>query len=209
MKKEQRNFDYFAGFSRMSQKALAAAQMLIEIFSDFQPENIDQLMTDMHNIEHDCDLEHHVILKRLANEFVTPIEREDIINLASELDEVTDHIEDIIQRIYMYNISEIPDEAKQMSVVIGRCCEALCDSLTEFSQFKKYSESIKEKIIEVNRLEEDGDRLYANGVRHLFREKPDPVIVNAWELTYMRLEKCCDACEHVADVMESIMMKNS
>lgn len=95
-----------------------------------------------------------------------------------------------------------------MTLVIKKCCTCLNDALQEFSNFKK-STTIKDKLIEINRLEEDGDDIYIEGNRELYTTCDDPMTVYAWSATYTRLEKCCDACEHVADAMEMIIMKNS
>ena len=209
MAKHDRNYNYFDAFIRMAEKSCRAADMLVAALSDFDPDKVEDLMHAMHTVEHDADIEHHEMMHRLAKEFITPIEREDIIYMASELDEVTDCIEVVMQRIFMYNIRTIPPEAKEMAVIISRCCKSLAMALQNFQHFKKASE-INECIIEINRLEEDGDQMYIRGNRSLFTQHTeDPVVVLAWAETYTRLEKCCDSCEHVADVMASVMMKNS
>ena len=206
--RKEKNFDYFKAFVNMSDQATKAAEKLVDILDNFDPKNIQQDLTEMHDIEHNADILHHEIVRRLTKEFITPIEREDISFLAREMDEVVDCIEDVVQRIYMYNIITIPYEAKEMAKVIGKCCSSMVDALNKFSNYKK-EPSIKNDLIEINRLEEDGDRLYMQGNRRLFIENKNPIEVCAWSATYIRLEKCCDACEHVADVIESIIMKNS
>lgn len=209
MAKRERNYNYFDAFIRMANKSCQAAEMLVAALSDFDPERVEEQMRAMHVVEHDADIEHHEMMHRLAKEFITPIEREDIIYMARELDEVTDCIEDVMQRIFMYNIRSIPDEAREMAVIIARCCKVMAEALTKFEHFKKASD-INDNIIEINRLEEDGDQMYIRGNRSLFTQKgSDPIEVQAWTETYTRLEKCCDACEHVADAMASVIMKNS
>lgn len=209
MLKREKNFNYFDAFYQMAEKSSEAAKKLVMILQDFNPADIEKHLEAMHEIEHNADLLHHELIRRLAREFITPIEREDIILMGSELDNVVDKIEDVVQRIYMYNIQDIPENALRITEKIASCCEMLIVSCSKFEHFVKNSKELKDAIIEINHLEEEADSLYLNGIRDLYVNEKDPIRVNAWEATYTRLEKCCDACEHVADVMESIIMKNT
>ena len=148
------------------------------------------------------------MMARLSKEFVTPIDREDIIQLANELDNVTDKIDDILIRMYMYNIVTLRPAAIAFSDVIVRCCNALHKVVSEFPHFHK-STSLIPAIIEVNTVEEEGDNLYIDAVRDLYQTCTNPLEVSVWSELFDRLEECCDACEHVADIMEIIVLKNS
>ena len=209
MQKKEKRYNYFEAFLHMAEKASEAAEKLATILRNFDPKRVEHHILEMHEIEHGADSIHHEILKRLAREFITPIEREDIILMAGELDEVVDKIEDVAQRIYMYNLTVIPQNAIAMAEVVEQCCHKLIDACGDFAHFQHNRQKLRESIIEINKLEEDGDLLYLQGVRNLFMGEENAVTVLAWESTYTRLEKCCDACEHVADVIESIIMKNS
>lgn len=204
----RKNSPYFASFITLTQLSGKAADYLQTVLQNFKPENLQDEMKSLHSIEHAADVEKHEMMKKLAKEFVTPIEREDIILLANELDEVTDKIEDVLLRIYMYNINEIRPEALQFVDVIVRCCSALESAMVEFPNFHK-STSLHQAIIEVNTMEEEGDALYIESMRNLFAGTNDPITVMGWSETFDKLEECCDACEHVANVMESVIMKNS
>lgn len=206
--RRNRDYDYFAAFCRLSGMACQAATMLAGILADYSPEKLPAQMTEMHELEHRADLTQHELRTQLAKEFITPIEREDILLMAQQLDEVVDQIEDVVQRLYMFNIQEIRPEAQEMGRVIGDCCSALQAAMVEFPQFKR-SSKLKEYIIEVNRQEEVGDIIYQRAMRSLFTSCRDPLLVLTWSDTFDYLEKCCDACEHVANAMESIVMKNS
>lgn len=205
---KKKGYDYFAALAHLSGYSSQAAENLHRILKSFNPANLQQMMAEMHKIEHTADLEHHQLLENLAKEFITPLEREDIINLAQEIDQVTDAIEDVLIKIYMFNISEIRVEALALAEVIKDCTHALGDALRELHNFKK-SAVIKGNLIEINRLEEVGDELYTKAVSHLYRNCQDPIKNMAWTETFSCMEKCCDYCEHVADVMESIIMKNT
>jgi uncharacterized protein Yka (UPF0111/DUF47 family) len=147
-------------------------------------------------------------MKRLIREFLPPIEREDIMSIAQEIDDVTDAIEDVLIRIYMFNITSVRKEAHDFSNIIVRCCDALKNTMEEFVHFRK-SDSIHKAIVEINYLEEEGDRLYTEAVHNLYTNCKDPIEIMAWTETFERFEKCCDACEQVANEVESVIMKNS
>ena len=201
-------YNYFAAFSRMAEHSCKAADMLASCFTEYDPDHLESHLAAMHEIESAADVEHHAILTRLAREFVTPIEREDIMELAQQLDEVTDSLEDVLIRMYMFNIPYVPQEALAMTEIIQKCCQALKQALSVFENFKK-SHEIHEFIVNINHLEEEGDDIYMKAMRKLSLNCSDPLRVLAWTTTYTYMEKCCDACEHVANAMESTMMKNT
>jgi predicted phosphate transport protein (TIGR00153 family) len=200
---------YFGAFIEMTGYAHSAAVLLEEILKDFKPGNLDAQMRQMHDIEHDGDTVRHTMVNKLAKEFITPIEREDIMEMSSHIDTVTDKIEDVLLRLYMFNIQEIREDALISAANIVKCTGAMKDSLREFPNFKK-SKTVLEKVIEVNRLEDEGDKLYVTSVRNVFTDKNlTPRIVLAWENVFHYMEDVCDACEDVADVIEGVIMKNT
>ncbi len=108
-----------------------------ESLSNFHTKEIEAEMVKMHEIEHSADLYMHGILNRLMKEFITPIEREDIINIVQQIDDLTDTIEDVVMRMYMYNIQSIRAEVLEFTELIVRCCLALKTALQDFHHFKK------------------------------------------------------------------------
>ena len=158
--------------------------------------------------EHTADIAKHDMMQELSKAFITPLEREDIMQLIQYIDNVTDAIEDVLIRTYMFNVAAIREEALEFADVIVRCCEVLKDTLKEFRHFRK-SDSIYENIVEINRLEEEGDALYTRAGRKLYLSSTDPIELSVWREIFDRMEKCCDACEHVANDVESVMLKNS
>ncbi len=204
----RKNDIYFSTFVKLLDYSCEAVQLLIDVMTDYHPEDLDKLIVEMHDIEHDCDLKMHEMMARLAKEFITPIEREDIMRLAYQIDDVTDCIEDVLMRMYMFNITVVRPEALEMAYIIQKCCFSLKAALEEFHNFRK-SKTLRSHIIEVNRLEEEGDRLYTEATRRLYVSDMHPVAIGAWTHVFHILEKCCDACEDVSDVIESVMMKNS
>ncbi|MBQ8634375.1 MAG: DUF47 family protein [Lachnospiraceae bacterium] len=207
MAKKDNNY-YFEAFAKGISYANDAAALLQDIFENFDAEGSKALLDRMHTIEHTADGVKHEMMERLVKEFLPPIEREDIVELAHTIDEVCDLIEDVVLRIYMYNIKELRPDVKDFAKLIARCCADLKEMSVELPNYRK-SASLIEKIKEVNSWEEEGDRLYMEATRRLYSEEKDPVAVFAWTNIYDRLEKCCDGCEKVADTVELIILKNS
>ena len=199
---------YFDDFIDMVECSCRAAEHLKYVFEHFSPETLDKNRTIMHEMEHQGDQIKHTMINRLVKEFVPPIDREDIMALADHLDDVIDKIDDILIRIYMYNIQSLRPEASAFADVILRCCQALRIAVQEFPNFHK-STTLMQAIIDVNSMEEEGDALYIRAVRTLYEKGGDPVEISAWSELFDRLEDCCDTCEHVADLMETVVLKNA
>lgn len=207
MAKKENNF-YFESFIKGMNYASDASLMLKKCFETYDAALLPTQIVEMHAIEHSADMVKHDMMESLVKEFLPPIEREDIVELAHTIDEVTDCIEDVLQRMYMFNITELRSDAAKFTEVISDCCSALKEMTLELHNFRK-STLLREKIIQINNLEEAGDRLYAEAMRTLYTAENDPLVVIRWTAIYERLEKCCDACEHVADMVEQIALKNS
>lgn len=185
-----------------------AARMLEDVLAHYEAGKLMGCMEDMHRIEHTADEAKHELMRKLAREFITPIEREDIMQLTQAIDDVTDAIEDVLINLYMFNVLSVRQEALAFSELVAKCVASLDGAMREFHNFKK-SATLQEKIIEVNRLEEEGDRLYTATIRALYVSDHNPVSVMAWNKIYDCLENCCDLCEDIADLVEGVMMKNS
>jgi uncharacterized protein Yka (UPF0111/DUF47 family) len=205
---KQDKFDYFGYFIRFGQFALKAAEHLDETFEHFDYELIKERMEEIHKIENDADNANHTMLKHLSHEFMTPIELEDIVALSSELDEVVDSLDDITQHAYMYGLKEALPEMREFSKLIIKSCASLLEALSEFKSFRK-SKELRQHIIEVNSIESEGDKLYAESMRRQYTENGDlkSVLINT--SIFGMLEDCLDNCEDVADVIEGIIMKNT
>ncbi len=165
-------------------------------------------MKNLHAIENRADEMKHALVEKLVREFITPIEREDIMNITDRIDDVTDAVEDVLIKIYMFNIQSIHDDAIAFAGIIKTCCNKLLNVFQEFENFKKPKE-LHQMIVELNRLEEQGDALYINAVRKLYLSNANPREVGAWAEIYNGMETVCDTCEHVADLVEHVVMKNT
>jgi len=208
MENKKSKYSYFEAFADLSKYSYNLAVSLHETLTKFEYEKIEEKVKAAHHIEHSADLAKHEIMNRLVKEFLPPIEREDITALTQEIDDVTDSVEDVLLYIDMFNIKTIHPEILKFTELIVSCCKAMDEALEEFKNFKK-STKVRDKIIEINRLEEDGDELYVKLMKELYKSPMDPVDLMCWTEVLHRLELCCDNCEDVADILESIVMKNS
>lgn len=204
----KKNTDYFNSFMQLVNYSSLAAAHLHGVLSDYAPEKLPARLEEIHEIEHSADMEKHIVMKRLAREFITPIERGDIITLMNEIDNVTDSIEDTELKLYTYNISDIRREAVSMSEIIIACCDVLSSAVAEFRNFRR-SEKLQPFLTEVKNLEENADKVYTAAVRRLYTERSGPHELAGWTRIFEKLEKCCDTCAHVSDMIEVIALKNS
>lgn len=207
MSKKQDAF-YFDNFIICAEASCQAAYLLKRILENFKPSELSQKLEELHTIEHQADERNHQILDRLTKAFITPIDREDIVTLSHSIDDITDKIEDVLIRIYLNNVQSIQQGALDMLKIVIRCCEEVQKLLREFADFS-HSKVLKEQIILINTLEEEADQLFISNMRRLYVGSENPLYIMGWREIYSDLEKCADACEEVADVVERIVMKNS
>ena len=204
---KQDNF-YFDNFSACAGCACQAAQYLEDALKNFDPGRLHDMLDELHQVEHAADEKKHELSNVLARAFITPIEREDIILVSQSIDEITDKIEDVMLRLYCNNIQAIRPDAIAMGAVLINCCEELRKMLEEFPNFRR-SKKLREYIIHINTMEEQADKLFIDSMRLLHTTCDDPMTVVRWREIYIYMEKCADACEHVADAVESVIMKNT
>lgn len=203
----KKGYNYYDTFAKMVDYSCEAAEMLRNTVENFNTDELSQKIVEMHEIEHAADVEKHTMMKNLVKEFLPPIEREDIIRLVEQIDDVTDTIEDVLMRLYMYNIKTIRHETFEFIEVVSKCCIKLRKMMDEFPSFRR-TKKIHEYIVKINNMEEEGDKIYTAAMRRLYVECENAIEIMAWTQVFQCLEDCCDACEDVADTVESIVMKN-
>ena len=206
--KRKREFDYFGNFCEVGEIASQAADYLYEALQSFDQNSIITYSEIMHQYENDADMKKHILFRSLAHEFMPPIEREDLSQLSQELDNIVDSVEDVIRKVYMFNIKEIRGQAIEFSKLVAEACSLFNQLLREFSNFKK-SKEIHKYVIEINTLENVGDRLHAESIKQLFQEDIVPGEQLAWTMIFESLEISMDACENAADLIDSIITKNT
>lgn len=204
----QKDVFYFDGFRRSADYACQAAKLLSEVMHDFNPDQLRERMDSMHAIEKSADEVRHDMMDELVTAFITPFDREDIDELGHVLDDVTDSIEGVLNRMYYDNVTDMRDDAVQMSDMVVRATESICELVNELPRFR-HSKTLRELVFAINTIETDADHLFIESMRTLHTTCTDPLQVFAWHDVYRHLEQCSDDCERVANTIDSIVMKNS
>ena len=199
---------YFENFAACTALSKKAAVYLVECLENYKPENFGEMLVKMHEIEHSADIKKHEMDKALAKAFVTPVDREDLDMLSYNLDKVTDRIEEVLQRFYIYNILAADESVIAFAKKLVKSCEILCEIMDEFENFKR-SKKILPLIITLNDIEEECDKLYLESMRKLSVEEKDVLTIVSMRKVYECFESCADACEHVGDSIGSVIMKNT
>ncbi len=198
-------FDNFVQSTAYSQKA---AVYLVECLENYDHEKLESKLRAMHDFEHSADGVKHEMSEALAKAFVTPVDREDLDMLSRELDDVTDLLEEILQRFYIYDIKTVLPDAIVFAKELVKACDYLADIMQEFENFKR-SKKIRELVIELNSVEEECDKLFLTSMRELTVSSTDVLETVSWRKIYECFEVCADACEHAAECVGSVIIKNT
>ena len=199
---------YFENMTAAAGFSCEAATYLIACMTEYQPERLKEMLTQMHKHEHAGDVKKHEMNSALAKAFVTPIDREDLALISQNIDEVTDSVEEILQAFYMYRIQTVTPEAVEFAQKLAQCCELMKQMLGEFVNFKK-PEKLHKMVVELNNMEEACDELYIESMMRLNDRCDNVLDIISWREIYNRMENCADACEHVGDCVDMVVMKNS
>jgi predicted phosphate transport protein (TIGR00153 family) len=198
-----RDREFFDLFEEAGGNILRAASLLEEMLRDFPERN--ELARDILICEQDGDRITHDIIQRLNQTFVTPIDREDIYELASALDDVVDYTEEVADYLGLYKIEAPMEQAQELAKVLHQAARQIADAMPRLRGFKDLSHF----TVEINRLENDGDRITREAIASLFDNGIDPMVVIRWKDIFERLEEAIDATEHVANILEGVVIKNS
>lgn len=204
-KRDSYYFDSFAAQCRFSCDLSRQTALLLQ---NFNSDEIKDNLIELHGIEHAADQVQHDIMEHLIREFIAPLEREDIVLIAQELDDLTDCIEDIMITCYEYDIKQVDEVMLKYMDLIEISVNLLLELFNKFESFKKDS-SISQIIIEINKHEETGDRIYREGMHALFVNEHDPKVLIATKEVYTCLENVMDDIEDLANTVESVIMKNT
>lgn len=207
MKKKEVNY-YFKTFVELFKYTQDAALYLEKVVLNFQGGITDEQRTEMHAIEHGADLCLHDALAKLAKEFITPIENEDILAIIKKIDDATDTIEDVLIKMYIHDVKRLTPSAVKFVDIIKRECSATALVLDEFPNFKK-SSIVRDKIMEVLAVEEEGDKLYISSIKELYQTVDNLKELYVMEDMINAFEACCDVIEEIAQVIDEAVMKNA
>jgi predicted phosphate transport protein (TIGR00153 family) len=198
-----RDDQFFELFDQLAAHLATTAKLLDTLFGDVQ--HVNDHVKAIKDIEHKADLLTLTINQKIDKSFITPIDREDIHQLASRLDDVIDRLDGTARRVVMLHINEVREPAKRMAHVI---CEAAEHIATAVMAVKKPA-LVSAQAAEIKKLEEEGDAIYHEAVGALFAGTPDPLEVIRWKEVYETLEIAIDQCMGVANALQSISIKNA
>ena len=199
-----RDRQYFDLFEEAGGNIVRAADLLDQLLRSF-PDRREELTRDILICEQEGDRITHDIIRRLNETFVTPIDREDIYALASALDDIVDYTEEAADYLGLYKIEAPMEQAQRLAHVLLQASRSIAEAMPRLRSF----EDISHYTVEINRLENDGDRITREAMASLFDNGIDPMVVIRWKDIYERLENAIDATEHVANILEGIVIKNS
>ncbi len=204
--KEKQFFDLFVESVDATCKASVKLANLMNNYTDIHA----QIKT-IEEIEHEGDQHVHKILALLNKSFVTPIDREDIFLIAKELDNITDDIESTAHRFRMLNVKVVREEAKKLGDLLIQCTRELRVVMVDLKDMKNFGKctALRKKIIEINRIENEGDEIFRNAITALFDSEKNPIEVIKWKEILEYLENALDACEDVANIAEGVIMKHA
>lgn len=195
---------YFSFFSQMTSYIYDAARVLVEMLNDKNGAYADYLKR-IKDIEHQCDDLTHSISTKLNKSFITPFDREDIYLLSGALDDVVDLIDDAARAMVMYDVHESTPHARHFADVIQRMAVQLHEIVSMLAK----PNGISPRLVELHRLENEGDEIYHSAVAELFHNATDPLVVIKWKDIYEKLEAAVDRCENVANIIESVIIKHT
>ncbi|MGI6161458.1 MAG: DUF47 domain-containing protein [Christensenellales bacterium] len=202
MSKNDKN--YFDAFVIGVEYCLKAAQILKEML---YAEEIDHSrIVDIKKIEQEADSHAHGVYRLLNNAFITPIDREDIYYIVHETDDIIDSIDTVANQIWMMDVKCVTPEACQMAEMVLLACENLVKLMSELKNHKKDGNRLKNYTIEINRIEEEGDKIYQNAMHRLFTSDMEPIEIIKMKKIYEVLEDALDDCEDVADGIDRIIV---
>ena len=192
---------YFEMFNIMAAQITECALLLQKLFSDFDKRAA--YAEKIKDVEHNCDLITHDIVKKLNQTFITPIDREDIHALSSALDDVLDLVDTVASRLVTYKVREVTPGARQLAMVVLHGAEIMHKAVSELGK----PENILEYCSQLTQLEKQADRIKTECVGRLFEHSGDPIEIIKWKELYEVLEATTDKLEDVADVLESVVVK--
>src|SRR6185503_12377777 len=199
--KEEQYFDLFL---QMTLYICDAARELKGMLAD-KNHDFREYSQRIKGLEHACDELTHTIATKLNKSFITPFDHEDIYLMSSALDDIVDLIDDAARAIIDFDVHEIKSYAREFAGVI----EKMAEQLREIVSILKKPKNITQRLVEIHRLENEGDDIYHAAIAELFHEEHDPLTVLKWKEVYEKLEAAVDRCENVANIIESVIIKHT
>jgi uncharacterized protein len=198
-----REREFFDLFEEAGANILRAAELLERMLERWPDHG--EIARDVVVCEQEGDRITHDIIQRLNSSFVTPIDREDIYALASRMDDIVDYIEEVADFLALYRIEAPMEQAQSQARILHEATRQISKAMPRLRSF----DDIHHFTVEINRLENDGDRVLREALASLFERGIDPMLVIRWKDIFERLEEAIDACETTANILEGIVIKNA
>ena len=197
-----RDEKYFGMLNHLASQVRESAELFVKIFQEYH--NHAQHAEHIKAIEVSYDVLSAKIIQKLNSTFITPIDREDIYLLVTEVDDVIDMINDLARRLEIYGVTTPRPDAEPIARVLGEATKEVEAAFANLEQHK----GVGEQIRNISELERQADSLYRDAVRRLFREEKDAIEVIKWMSIYEELENSIDRCKDVAEALEAVVVKN-
>ncbi|HEU4703357.1 MAG TPA: DUF47 family protein [Conexibacter sp.] len=198
-----RDREFFDLFEEAGANILRAADLLDRMLRNYP--DTKELAREILLCEQEGDRITHDIVQRLNQTFVTPIDREDILELASALDDIVDYTEEVADYLGLYKVEAPMEQAQRLAHILMQASRQICEAMPRMRDFK----DISHYTVEIHRLENEGDRVTREAIASLFDNGIDPMVVIRWKDLFERLEEAIDATERVANTLSGIVIKNS
>lgn len=197
---------FYTDFTKMIDLIHDAALRLEDLLTNYT--NVKIKIKEITEMEHNCDILCHQAIDRINDSFITPIDREDIFVIDKALDDIMDNIEETASRFEIYNIKAIVPEVIMFTKLITSSTARL-QKLFKLMPHSNAAKEMQTEIIEVNRLENQGDAIYRQQLTDLFADEKDAIVILTWSNIYESLEKALDACEDIANIIEGVITKHA
>ena len=203
-KKKGKEKDFYNLFVDFAEKVLSVGIAYEELIREF--DDVPNRVANLKIMETECDMKTHKIIEHLNDSKSIPFEREDIYALAKGIDDIVDRIEDVASRIVVFGVTEMKPEALTMAKLV---LEAIKELKILFEHLHEIGTNnfVLDQIIEVNRIENEGDLVHRSSLSRLFAEEKDAIEIIKWKHLYEEMEEALDACETVANLVQGVMMK--
>ncbi|MBI5634447.1 MAG: DUF47 domain-containing protein [Nitrospirae bacterium] len=198
-----KDIDFFEILDRDALNITKASVMLVALMENFV--RLEERAKEIYEVEQEGDVLTHEIMKKLNTTFITPIDREDLHELAASLDDILDLIWGAVDRMVVFKITAVTNEAIEMAKELQTTTEVIHKAIHKLKE-KQYGH-VQDYCIEINRLENKIDRIFRDALGKLFEEIKDPILIIKWKEIYEHLEDASDKCEDVANVLEAIVLK--
>lgn len=206
--KKKDNYNYFDEFIKLTEYAEKTSIILNNLMNNFTTERLNESAEEIHKLEHASDMIVHKMREYLIKDFLPPIEREDIAIIINKLDDIEDGIDEIVIDFRILNIKSIKKDVLEITDILVKAVKSVKSVFEKLSDLKN-PDLIKQKVISVNKLEEQGDRVYENIVSNLYNEEKNPIELMKWMNIYKCFEETIDSCEQISDCIQDVIMKNS